>query len=439
MLIVFRGCSTIAETETATMNNESTYNIHTRSSQFIAVELENNEPQNMDAVSLNDTTDAAMCSNLSLSDCKSIVSEYQNEHWFTTEMEALMIFFYCLVMVLGIFGNTLVCYVVIRFKHLRQSRNILILNLAVCGIIMCIASMPFSLVRLTLKNWHLGDVMCRVAPTLQTVNVFVSTFTIVAIAVDRYSAIVCATQDSVKSRLVYYWIVLMWLASIILCVPMLIFHEVHEAHSSVADMKLYKICMEVWPSEIWKKLYTTFVLLFQYIAPLAIISTLHGRICQFLRLRIQFNPRTERETLRVLRDIKRHKRNMLLLTAIAISFALAWLPLTILNTLADYDYTLFMDRNFNQVYGYSLLVAMCSACLNPILYGWFNTNFRQAFLRVLCCRKKEVGDNLEMASIHSGSKITTPQRYYSSLERQRQSRSKAESSPALACDPSPAQ
>ena len=240
----------------------------------------------------------------------------------------------------------------------------------------------------------------------------------------RYSAIVCATQDSVKSRLVYYWIVLMWLVSIFLCVPMFVFHEVHDAHSNVADMKLYIICMEVWPSPVWKKLYTTFVLMFQYIVPLAVISTLHGRICTFLRLRINLQPRTEREIQRVLRDIKRHKRNMLLLTAIAISFALAWLPLTILNTLADYDYTLFLDRNFIQVYSYSLLVAMCSACINPILYGWFNSNFRQAFLEVLCCRKKHQVDSLEMASI---KRPTMPQslRFYSSIESPRVSKSKS--------------
>ena len=216
----------------------------------------------------------------------------------------------------------------------------------------------------------------------------------------------------------------MWLVSILLCIPMLVFHEVHDALSNVADMKLYRICMEIWPSPMLKKLYTTFVLMFQYIVPLAVISTLHGRICTFLRLRINLHPRSEGEIQRVLREIKRHKRNMLLLTAIAISFALAWLPLTILNTLADYDYTLFLDKNFNQVYGYSLLVAMCSACINPILYGWFNTNFRQAFLEVLCCRKTHQVDSLEMASIKNP---TTPQniRFYSSIESPRISKSRS--------------
>ena len=113
-----------------------------------------NEPTMDNVVKSDNLTseDKVLCVNASLSDCESIVSEYRNDHWFSPPMEALLIFFYSSVMVLGILGNSLVCYVVIKFKHLQQSRNILILNLAICGIIMCAASTPFSLVRLTLKN-----------------------------------------------------------------------------------------------------------------------------------------------------------------------------------------------------------------------------------------------------------------------------------------------
>ena len=160
--------------------------ISLRSLQLQSLHLVNEPTMDNIVKSDNLTNDnKVLCVNASLSDCESIVSEYRNDHWFSPPMEALLIFFYSSVMVLGILGNSLVCYVVIKFKHLQQSRNILILNLAICGIIMCAASMPFSLVRLTLKNWHLVDVMCRISPTLQTIDVFVSTFTIVAIAIDR--------------------------------------------------------------------------------------------------------------------------------------------------------------------------------------------------------------------------------------------------------------
>ncbi|KAK3599389.1 hypothetical protein CHS0354_036401 [Potamilus streckersoni] len=346
---------------------------------------------------------------LNNSECKMILSEYQNDdHWFDTQSQILLVLFYCIVMVFGVLSNSMICYIVIKFKALRSPRNILILNLSICDISMCIFCMPFSLIRLTLKNWHLGNVLCKMTPSFQTIDVFVSTFTIVAIATDRYCAIVKVSRDYTHRYFVYYVIALIWVMSFLLCIPMILFHEVHAVSPSILDMTLYNICMEVWPSETWKKVYTTVVMVLQYMAPLAVITSLHARICSFLRMRINGNPKTETEMDRVLREIRRQRKNLLLLTAIAMSFALAWLPLTVLNTLADYNYQLFMDKHFNYVYAYCLLLAMSSASINPIMYGWFNTNFREAFIDVMCCRKKNMHDSLEMASIKYFSKESVP-------------------------------
>ena len=71
----------------------------------------------------------------------------------------------------------------------------------------------------------------------------------------------------------------------------------------------------------------------------------------------------------------------LLLMAIAVLFAICWFPLTLLNLLADINYFFFMHHNFLLVFATAHLVAMFSACINPIVYGWFNSNFRREFLR----------------------------------------------------------
>ncbi|XP_060563132.1 neuropeptide Y receptor type 1-like [Ruditapes philippinarum] len=409
------------------MNLQGNYDVRVRSmeSQVLQIKDTENIPIRFDNNETNFTitiTNPGPCGEKSMSlinasNCRGIFKEFQSSHWFSPTQEALLIAFYCMAIIVGILGNAIVVYIVLKFKHLHVPRNFLILNLSLCGIIMCLACMPFSLIRLTLKNWELGDFLCRLSPTLQTIDVFVSTFTIVAIAVDRYSAIVCASREASNRKLVYYSISLIWLSSIILCVPMMMFHEVQEVYPEGINVQLYKICMEVWPFDWMRKSYTTCVLLIQYAAPLAIISVLHGKICQFLQVRIKNNPRTDLEMARVLRDIKRQRKNMLLLTGIAVSFAVAWLPLTVLNTLADYDFRLFLNRNFNHAYAYCLLAAMCSACLNPIIYGWFNSNFRKAFLLVLCSIRHSVTDFTEMATIKNDSKGNShqPYRFYSSL------------------------
>lgn len=129
-----------------------------------------------------------------------IVEAYHSEtHWFSTRTLVILILAYTLVVVLGVVGNTLVCVVVFVRKDLRNSRNLYILNLSVCDLIMCSVCLPFSLVKYTVKRWTLGAIMCSIVPALATVDVFVSTFTIIAIAVDRYKAIVHASRDHSQS------------------------------------------------------------------------------------------------------------------------------------------------------------------------------------------------------------------------------------------------
>ena len=75
--------------------------------------------------------------------------------------------------------------------------------------------------------------------------------------------------------------------------------------------------------------------------------------------------------------------------AIAIMFALCWFPLTLLNLMADYNAGIFMYKNFLLAFAVAHLVAMISACLNPIIYGWFNVNFRREFSRIVCFWRDE--------------------------------------------------
>ena len=75
--------------------------------------------------------------------------------------------------------------------------------------------------------------------------------------------------------------------------------------------------------------------------------------------------------------------------AIAIMFAMCWFPLTLLNLLADMNYFIFMYKNFLLAFAVAHLVAMISACLNPIVYGWFNVNFRREFSRIVCFWRDE--------------------------------------------------
>ena len=93
--------------------------------------------------------------------------EYINETTFGPNIEdpgqyiqnrpAIKAFFYCiyiLIFVVGILGNALVCYVVIRNKNMQTVTNLFITNLALSDILLCTFAVPFTpLYLLTFGKW----------------------------------------------------------------------------------------------------------------------------------------------------------------------------------------------------------------------------------------------------------------------------------------------
>ncbi|XP_070210108.1 neuropeptide Y receptor type 2-like [Littorina saxatilis] len=340
-----------------------------------------------------------------------IAEEYQNQtHWFPTSTVVALVISYCVVIALGLVGNILVVVVMLRRKDLQTSRNFYILNLSVCDILMSSVCMPFSLVKYTVKRWMLGDAMCRIVPALATVDVFVSTFTIIAIATDRYRSIVHASNQHSRHHgyhaPVIISIVVIWLVSIGLAAPLFIFHEL--SSESVLGKQVFHTCIEVFPHDRFREIYSIFVTLVQYLTPTAVISCLHARICSFLRRRIHDSPTSESQYRRSQREMKRHRKNLVLLSSIAISFSIAWLPLTLLNITADWTHDnsifgLFSEEQFYLAHAICLLIAMSSSAVNPILYGWYNTNFRNAFLEILCLKRDANPETSSLKGDQDGS------------------------------------
>lgn len=97
----------------------------------------------------------------------------------------IMCLFLALILA-GAIGNALVCLVGIKNPRMRNSRNIFIINLAVSDLTLCLVTQPLNLIRLSLSpEWYLGDAVCRLTALLPAINVFVSSFSISAIALDR--------------------------------------------------------------------------------------------------------------------------------------------------------------------------------------------------------------------------------------------------------------
>ena len=125
----------------------------------------------------------ATTNNVSISNTtEELPDDITQEVW----LRGILITFYIVIFIVGISGNLLVVFVVVRNKSMQTITNIFITNLAVSDIMMCLLAVPFTPLSAFLKSWVFGDALCHIVPMTLGVSVYVSTLTSTAIAIDRY-------------------------------------------------------------------------------------------------------------------------------------------------------------------------------------------------------------------------------------------------------------
>ena len=323
-------------------------------------------------------------SNLSLQDFFSILQSYKpeggNQNNFTPTTEIFFLVANILVIVGGVVGNMMVIYVIWRKKVLRTPRNLYIINLAISDLSMCVFCMPLTLVQLLHVNFPFGDFICKLMQVVQCSNIIVSICTIVAIAADRYTAIVVGLSER-SHGYVCRTLVIIWVTSVGFAVPLYCWYGIESVSLPATNFHLYNKCVSKWPSK--NVMYAHMIVLssVMYVIPITVVSSVHFSIKKYLDQHSMDLP----DSRRAHRERERNRKTTFLLSAIAIVFAISWLPYTSVNLIADFNHDILPEnpQTFYLIYSSCLLLAMSTSCSNPILYGWLNTNLRRELLEIL--------------------------------------------------------
>ncbi|KAL0970671.1 hypothetical protein UPYG_G00245490, partial [Umbra pygmaea] len=295
-------------------------------------------------------------------------------------VQAVLILAYSTIILLGVLGNSLVIYVVYRFKTLRTVTNFFIANLAVADLLVNTLCLPFTLVYTLLGEWKFGQVLCFLLPYAQGLAVHVSTVTLNVIALDRHRCIVYHLDTRMRKSVCFWVIGITWVLSAVLASPLAIFREY--GTFSLAPGQSIQVCTEKWPgSSTDGAVYSISMLLLQYVLPLAIISFAYARIWSKLA-RSHVSPAGRND-----RHRRRRKTTKMLVTMVVV-FAVSWLPFHAFQLATDIDSSVLYMRDFHLLYTLFHVVAMCSTFTNPLLYGWMNSNYRTAFLTVFRCEQR---------------------------------------------------
>ncbi|XP_068611964.1 neuropeptide Y receptor Y2, like [Brachionichthys hirsutus] len=315
-------------------------------------------------------------------------------------VQVVLILAYSTIIVLGVVGNSLVIYVIYRFKTLRTVTNFFIANLAVADLLVNTLCLPFTLVYTLQGEWKFGSTLCFLLPYAQGLAVHVSTVTLNVIALDRHRCIVYHLETRMRKDVCFGVIALTWVLSAVLASPLAIFREY--GSFTLEPGNSIQVCTEKWPGKNTDgTVYSISMLLLQYFLPLSIISFAYARI--WSKLRGHVNP-AESVPCGGSGSSERHRRRRKttkMLVTMVVVFAVSWLPFHAFQLATDIDSTVLDMRDYRLLYTVFHVVAMCSTFANPLLYGWMNRNYRAAFLAVFKCRKgEERGRSSRMDSIH---------------------------------------
>lgn len=134
---------------------------------------------------------------------------------------------YLTVFVVGLTGNTLAIYVVLRYAGMKTVTNIYILNLAIADELYIIG-LPFLTTQNVLSYWPFGSFLCRVVMTADSMNQFTSIFCLTVMSIDRYLAVVHPIRSTNwrHPRVAKVVSAAVWAVSFVVVLPVVIFSDV---------------------------------------------------------------------------------------------------------------------------------------------------------------------------------------------------------------------
>ncbi|TKR61113.1 hypothetical protein L596_028266 [Steinernema carpocapsae] len=142
---------------------------------------------------------------------------------------------YGLTFVVGLFGNGGVLLAVVQNQRLRSARNIFLCNLIITDLLLCLTGIPVTPWYALSKDWRFGALMCRLMPLSNSCSVFVTSWSLTAIAVDKFVHITDPTKAAVSLRLATLITLAIWTMCSLINIPYLMSYELIDGSYYVDD------------------------------------------------------------------------------------------------------------------------------------------------------------------------------------------------------------
>lgn len=285
---------------------------------------------------------------------------------------------YLLVWTCSIVGNSLVLYIVIFAQVSLSVRSVFIGCLAVSDMLMSLTSLPITAITIFVREWIFPSFFCKLINVFQGGSVFVSSFTLTAIAIDRCILVRRPNIEIINYTRAINIVILIWILGYSFALPLGIFSDAVQYDTFCGEF-----CEENWPDynqttgySRLRRGYGFTVLILQFAFPVIISSICYTAISRVMNEQLerrrghQLLPQAEQRLLN-----KKNRANRMMVYMVGGLFV-AWMPLNLVNLYRDFFDISSFGSWYSTVFAFSHVIAMMSGIVNPLIYSWFNPAFR---------------------------------------------------------------
>ncbi|XP_071755981.2 prokineticin receptor 1a [Centroberyx gerrardi] len=272
-----------------------------------------------------------------------------------------------IMLVCGV-GNCLFIASLARYKQLRNLTSLLIANLAVSDILVAAVCCPFLLDYYVVKqlSWEHGLLLCASTNYLRTVSLYVSTNALLAIAVDRYMAIVYPLKPRMKHQTAYCLILTVWIVPIVISIPSA-YMASETTYPHVASRTHKTFCAQIWPvdQQVYYRSYFLFVFALEFMGPVTVMAVCYIRISR--ELWFKNVPGFQTEQIR--KRLQRRRRTVVVLILVLAAYVLCWAPYYGFTLLRDF-YPTLISRDRNSLVAFYIIecIAMSNGVINTLCF-----------------------------------------------------------------------
>ncbi|XP_001652376.3 tachykinin-like peptides receptor 99D [Aedes aegypti] len=280
--------------------------------------------------------------------------------------------FVCMVIVATV-GNLVVIWIVLANKRMRTVTNYFLVNLSIADAMVSTLNVTFNYTYMLNLDWPFGTLYCKISQFVAILSICASVFTLMAISIDRYMAIMNPLRPRMGKRATLCIAAAIWIVGIIISSPMLLFFTTFELQDRV-------VCYSEWPDgpsnhSMQEYVYNVIFMFLTYFLPIGSMSFTYARV----GLELWGSKSIGECTQRQLENIKSKRRVVKMMMVVVVIFAVCWLPFQIYFIATSYYPELTDKPYIQEVYLGIYWLAMSNSMYNPIIYCWMNSRFRRGF------------------------------------------------------------